>query len=155
MIIVSIDPGVSGAIVIMNEKAEYIDHVPMPTITVGRKNRVNSAAVSSFITKHTPDHAFIEQVGAMPGQGVTSMFNFGHSAGVIEGVVAGAGIPMTLITPQAWKKSAGLIGTNKDACRSRAIQLYPKLRALDLKGKGQALADALMIGRHGLGGLLI
>ena len=86
----------------------------------------------------------------MPGQGVSSTFTFGHSAGVVEGVVAGAGIPLTLISPQSWKKHAGLIGKDKDAARSRAIQLFPSLRILDLKGKGQAIADALLISRLGL-----
>ncbi len=77
------------------------------------------------------------------GQGTASMFTFGHATGVAEGSSEGLNIPYTLVTPQAWKKSAGLIGSDKDAARSRAIQLYPELRALDAKAKGQAIADAL------------
>lgn len=154
MIVIGIDPGCSGALVALRDDGDYMVHLPMPTIKIGTKTRVNGAAVAAFcralIEDHGKVHAYLEQVGAMPGQGVSSMFTFGHAAGLVEGVVAGAGIPMTLVTPQAWKKSAGLIGQDKDAARSRAIQLYPHLRDLDAKGKGQAIADALLIARHGI-----
>ena len=158
--IIGIDPGCSGALVILREDGEIVDTLLMPTIKVGTKSRVNGAAVAAWIKQWSdrfendytarPFHAFLEQVGAMPGQGVSSMFTFGHAAGLVEGVVTGAGIPLTLVTPQAWKKKAGLIGQDKDAARSRAIQLYPGCRLLDLKGKGQALADAILIARHGI-----
>jgi len=87
----------------------------------------------------------------MTGQGVSSTFSFGHSAGVVEGLIAGMGIPYSKITPQAWKKAYNLIGKDKDAARSRAVELYPSLRLLDQKGKGQAIADAIFIARHGAG----
>lgn len=149
--ILGIDPGCSGALVIVTEQGGYIDHLPMPTIKVGTKSRVNGAAVSAWLRQYGITHAYLEQVGAMPGQGTASMFTFGHAAGVAEGILQGLNIPYTLVTPQAWKKSAGLIGSDKDAARSRAIQLYPELRALDAKAKGQAIADALLIARFGIG----
>jgi crossover junction endodeoxyribonuclease RuvC len=148
---IGIDPGCSGAIVILNDDLSYVAHIPMPVVKVGTKSRVNGAAVRAFILDGLRDghaHAYIEQVGAMPGQGVSSMFTFGHAAGVVEGIIQGLGIPYTLVTPQAWKKQAGLIGQDKDAARSRAIQLYPELRALDSKAKGQALADAILIAHY-------
>lgn len=155
-LIVGIDPGCSGALVVLREGGDYIDHLNMPTIKVGTKSRVNGAAVAAWLrsygsTSYGVSHAYLEQVGAMPGQGTASMFTFGHAAGVIEGILQGLNIPYTLVTPQAWKKSAGLIGSDKDAARSRAIQLYPELRALDAKAKGQAIADALLIARYGAG----
>ncbi|WP_368933815.1 hypothetical protein [Citrobacter koseri] len=151
--VLGIDPGCSGALVIITEQGVYIDHLAMPTIKVGTKSRVNGAAVAAWIFEWRDDvlHAYLEQVGAMPGQGTASMFTFGHAAGVAEGILQGLNIPYTLVTPQAWKKSSGLIGSDKDAARSRAIQLYPGLRALDAKAKGQAIADALLIARHGIG----
>ncbi|MCW1434385.1 crossover junction endodeoxyribonuclease RuvC [Citrobacter freundii] len=149
--VLGIDPGCSGSLVLITEHGGYIDHLAMPTIKVGTKSRVNGAAVAAWIRKYGITHAYLEQVGAMPGQGTASMFTFGHAAGVAEGILQGLNIPYTLVTPQAWKKSAGLIGSDKDAARSRAIQLYPKLRALDAKAKGQAIADALLIARHGIG----
>ncbi|EEU9257627.1 crossover junction endodeoxyribonuclease RuvC [Escherichia coli] len=149
--VLGIDPGCSGSLVLITEQGGYIDHLAMPTIKVGTKSRVNGAAVSAWIRQYGISHAYLEQVGAMPGQGTASMFTFGHAAGVAEGILQGLNIPYTLVTPQAWKKSAGLIGSDKDAARSRAIQLYPELRALDAKAKGQAIADALLIARHGIG----
>lgn len=150
--ILGIDPGCTGAIVVMTDGGNYVAHLNMPTVKVGTKSRVNGAAVAAFIRETIGEfnaHAYLEQVGAMPGQGVSSMFTFGHAAGVVEGILQGMAIPYTLVTPQAWKKRAGLVGTDKDAARSRAIQLYPDLRILDLKGKGQAVADAILIARHG------
>ncbi|ECD9546114.1 hypothetical protein ZW61_000630 [Salmonella enterica subsp. houtenae] len=149
--VLGIDPGCSGSLVLITEQGGYIDHLEMPTIKVGNKSRVNGAAVSAWLRKYVITHAYLEQVGAMPGQGTASMFTFGHAAGVAEGILQGLNIPYTLVTPQAWKKSAGLIGSDKDAARSRAIQLYPELRALDAKAKGQAISDALLIARHGVG----
>lgn len=149
--ILGIDPGCSGALVLITEMGGYIDHLAMPTIKVGTKSRVNGAAVAAWIRQYGITHAYLEQVGAMPGQGTASMFTFGHAAGVAEGILQGLNIPYTLVTPQAWKKSAGLIGSDKDSARSRAIQIYPELRALDAKAKGQAIADALLIARHGAG----
>jgi crossover junction endodeoxyribonuclease RuvC len=151
--IYGIDPGCSGAVVCLRPCGEYVAHLNMPTVKVGTKSRVNGAAVAAFIRQHQTenelDHAYLEQVGAMPGQGVASMFTFGHAAGVVEGLLQGLGIPYMLVTPQGWKKRAGLIGADKDAARSRAIQMYPGLRVLDLKGKGQAVADAILIAKFG------
>jgi len=149
--VLGIDPGCSGALVLVTTQGGYIDHLAMPTIKVGTKARVNGAAVAAWVRQHGITHAYLEQVGAMPGQGTASMFTFGHAAGVAEGILQGLNIPYTLVTPQAWKKSAGLIGSDNDAARSRAIQLYPELRALDAKAKGQAIADALLIARFGIG----
>ncbi|HFV6983656.1 TPA: crossover junction endodeoxyribonuclease RuvC [Escherichia coli] len=151
MTVLGIDPGCSGSLVLITEQGGYIDHLAMPTIKVGTKSRVNGAAVAAWLQRYGITNAYLEQVGAMPGQGTASMFTFGHAAGVVEGILQGLNIPYTLVTPQAWKKSAGLIGSDKDAARSRAIQLYPELRALDAKAKGQAIADALLIARHGIG----
>lgn len=167
--IIGIDPGGSGALVLLHNNGAIADALLMPTIKVGTKTRVNGAAVAAWVRewieafhgegKSPRDfHAYLENVNAMPSgppgakrtMGTASAFNFGHAAGLVEGVITGAGIPLTLVTPQAWKKSAGLIGSDKDAARSRAVQLYPGCRLLDQKGKGQAVADAILIGRHGL-----
>lgn len=148
MRVIGIDPGASGAIVLL-EDGQPIEWTEMPTIKIGTATRVNAAKLTDFIASCCSTHVYIEQVHSMPGQGVSSMFNFGHSCGTVMGVLGALGIPHTLITPQAWKKSAGLIGTDKDASRARAIQLWPKWRELDKKGKGQALADAALIAKHG------
>lgn len=149
--IIAIDPGVSGCLVALNDRAEIIDWLHMPVIKVGKRNRVNAAAIAGWIINYDDaKHCYLEKVGAMPGQGTASMFSFGHAAGLVEGVVVGAGIPISLVTPQAWKKHSSLIGSDKDAARGLCAQQYPKCREFDLKGKGQALADAVLIGHYGL-----
>jgi crossover junction endodeoxyribonuclease RuvC len=157
MFILGIDPGVSGSLALLDEiTLDLVDHLHMPTIKIGSKNRVNAAAIAHWLALHEEGgivHVFLEQVNAMPSGGVkmgaASAFSFGHSAGLIEGVITGSHIPLTLVTPQKWKKHAGLIGTDKDAARSRCVQLYPYIQDLNLKGKGQALADAILIARFG------
>lgn len=154
-IILAVDPGLSGALVLLSSGGCYVGHLIMPIIKVGSKGRVNGAAIAAWLEPYKINHAYIEKVQAMPGggerrMGASSAFSFGHSAGLVEGVITGAGIPLTLVSPPTWKKHAGLIGADKDAARSRAVQLYPGLRVLDLKAKGQAVADALLLGRYGL-----
>lgn len=149
---IGIDPGLTGCVAFIDDRGRYIDHLHMPVMRVGSKGRVNGAQLAAWLKQHNMQnitHVMLERVGAMPKQGGSSMFSFGHSAGVAEGIVQGLGIPYTLVEPAIWKKKAGLIGQDKDAARGRAIQLYPDLRDLDLKGKGQALADALLIARFG------
>jgi len=149
MITLGIDPGSSGAVVLL-EDDHPIEWMMMPVYKVGSATRVNASELVYFIDHGKfVDHVYIEQVGAMPGQGVTSMFNFGHSCGTVMGVIGALGYPHTMVTPQKWKKNAGLIGTDKDASRSRAIQLWPHWRDLDTKRKGQAYADAALIGVYG------
>lgn len=149
MLMLGIDPGASGAIVIM-DGASIIEWAVMPVMKVGSATRVNAPALAAMLRGYEKLEAYVEQVGAMPGQGVASMFSFGHSAGVVAGVLGALEITVTLVTPQAWKKRAGLIGQDKDAARSRAIQIWPNWRALDVKGKGQALADAALIAKFGV-----
>lgn len=147
---IGIDPGASGAIVVMDDAFRLIEWTTMPTIKIGAQTRVNGAEVAAMLRGFTLADAYLEQVGAMPGQGVASMFSFGHAAGTVAGVLAAMCIPVTLVTPQSWKKRAGIAsGSDKDAARSRAIQLWPAWRDLAAKGKGQALADAALIARYG------
>ena len=148
--LIGVDPGASGALVLM-EDGVPIEWMLMPTSKVGSAARVNGSSVAAFFMDSKAEHVYIEQVGAMPGQGVASMFNFGHSVGTVVGVMSALMIPYTLVTPQAWKRAAGLIGTDKDAARARALQLWPDWRELDKKGNGQALADAALIARYGYG----
>lgn len=150
--LIGIDPGCSGAIVVVPKNGGHpIEWERMPVVKVGSNSRVNGAALAAMLRDHTEAHAYVEAVGAMPGQGVTSMFSFGHATGTVMGVLAALGIAHTLVTPQSWKKRAGLIGKDKDASRSRAITLWPMWRELDKKGAGQAFADAALIALYGGG----
>lgn len=148
MNILGIDPGLSGAFVLLEDGAP-IEWGTMPIMVEGSNKRVNGAALASLWRHAKIDVAFLEQVGAMPGQGVTSMFTFGHATGTVRGVLGALEIPVRLVTPQAWKKHVGLLNKDKDAARSLAIQMWPEWRVLDKKGEGQALADAALIARYG------
>lgn len=123
----------------------------MPTLKVGSASQVNGAALAAFLrpVAAAGAHGYVEKVSAMPDQGVTGVFNFGHATGSATTVLSVLGIAYTLVTPAVWKKRAGLIGQDKDAARTRAIQLWPWWRELDLKGKGQAFADAAFIAYYG------
>ena len=150
MIAIGIDPGASGAVCVLHKGAP-IEWLLMPTVVVGTGRRVDCAELARFVREFDDAHAYVELVGAMPGNSPNSMFAFGHAAGCIAGVLAALEIPMTHVTPQAWKRRAGLIGKDKDAARARAIQLWPAWGALGKKGEGQALADAALIARFGGG----
>ena len=131
------------------EGGDPVSWINMPLIKVGTNTRVNGAQLASFLAPYKGAPVFLELVHIMPKQGASSAFTFGHSAGVVQGLVQGLGHPLTMVTPQKWKKAAGLIGTEKDRARSTAILLWPHWRELDAKVKGGALADAALIGRFG------
>lgn len=143
-----IDPGLTGAIAFFYENGDFIEVFDMPTMALGKKNQVNAIELTKILNKHVPKNVFIEMVGAMPGQGVSSMFNFGMGYGVLQGVCAGLFLPITLITPNKWKKMAGLIGKEKDQARTLAQQTYP---AADLSLKKHVgRADAMLIAAFGI-----
>ena len=152
MIKIGIDPGLSGAIVILKNDVPMLQY-RMPTMKTGSANRVNASALAAIIRPYTyaddEVKAYVELVSSMPGQGVASMFSFGHSAGVLQGVLGAFQIPVTMVTPLHWKKRAGLVGKDKDASRTLAIQMWPSWRELDKKGVGQAYADAAFIALYG------
>ena len=132
MIIFGIDPGVSGAISILENK-KVIEIYDMPTMIDGKKNKkqVNGSQVTNIIKERLNKDkdkeiiVVVEHVNAMPGQGVTSMFNFGQSFGVIKGVCSALSLPIYFVRPTKWKKHFNLIKTNKEASRTRVIEVYP------------------------------
>ena len=148
MRVIGIDPGITGALVLLDDGVP-IEWMHMPTVKLYKGARVNAVVLAEFL-KQECDMVVIEQVHAMPNQGVSSMFSFGHSAGTISGVLGALQMPHVYTTPQAWKKYYGLIGKDKDASRTLAIQTWPKWRDLDKKIKGQALADAAFIALQGV-----
>ena len=130
MIIIGIDPGVSGAICILTE-GKITEIYEMPTMIDGKKNKkqVNGAEITNIINKELVNekdiNVVIEHVSAMPGQGVTSMFNFGQSFGVLKGICAALKLPVHFIRPVKWKKHFNLINTEKDASRTKVIEVFP------------------------------
>ena len=153
MKIIGIDPGQTGAIAVM-EKGLIVQVIDMPVMarTYGKGQQVDASALASElfgVGTGTISEVVMEQVGAMPGQGSTSMFNFGEGVGIVKGVLGALQIPVRMVTPQRWKKSAGLSGKDKDAARSLAIQLHPEAAEYLRRKKDVGRADAICIARFG------
>ena len=152
MLIIGIDPGIKGAICIF-KNGIILDVFDMPTMPVGKKNKsqVNGSQLYNEIQRAVINEnksdikVVIEQVSAMPGQGVTSMFNFGQSFGVIKGICAAMQLPIFFVRPAKWKKYFELINTQKDASRTKAIEMFPKISSILAKKKDLNKADAILI----------
>ena len=132
MKIIGIDPGISGGVAVL-ENNKVLSLFDMPVMPEGKKNKrqLNSAQLVKLlkdnISKNEEISVVIEQVNAMPGQGVTSMFNFGQTFGAIKGICAALGLPVFFVRPSKWKKHFELINSSKDASRTKAIEMYPSL----------------------------
>ena len=152
MRIFGIDPGIAGAIAILDRK-EIIDVIDLPTMSEGKKNKkqLNSAHLSQYIQTNILDInktvVVVEQVNAMPGQGVTSMFNFGQTFGAIKGISATLKLPIFFVRPSKWKKHFELINSSKDASRTKAIEMYPSFADQLSKKKDVNKSDAILIAR--------
>ena len=143
MLIIGIDPGISGSICFLND-GKILDVIEMPTMTDGKKNKkqVNGAQIYNEIQKRINKidklkiRVVIEQVSAMPGQGVTSMFNFGQSFGILKGLCSAMQLPVYFVRPAKWKKYFNLIKSEKDASRTRAIEIFPYFSSQLARKKG-------------------
>jgi crossover junction endodeoxyribonuclease RuvC len=149
--IIGIDPGISGAIAVMDGNGLF--HVAdMPTLEVmsgkTKKRHISAAGLRDILLDYKHAHVFVERVSAMPGQGVTSMFNFGRSAGIIEGVVVALGMPYTYVSPAVWTKAVGR-AAGKDASRARAMELFPNESYMFQRVKDDGRADAALIAYWG------
>ena len=152
MLIIGIDPGISGSICFF-EDGKIIDIVEMPSMAEGKKNKkqVNGSQICNEINSRIKKlnkqeiKVVIEQVSAMPGQGVTSMFNFGQSFGVLKGICSAMELPMYFIRPAKWKKYFNLINSEKDASRTKAIQIFPYISSQLSKKKDSNKADAILL----------
>jgi crossover junction endodeoxyribonuclease RuvC len=154
MIIAGIDPGLSGAVALLDAASGAVVGLwDMPTLELKRggktKRELDPHALAGALGRDRIGHAFIEQVGAMPGQGVSSVFSFGKSYGVVIGVLATLGIPMSLVPPQTWKRSLG-VPAAKDGARARASQLMPAAAHHWPLVKHDGRAEAALIATYGL-----
>ena len=152
MKIIGIDPGLSGAIAVL-EDIKVLSLFEMPVMAEGKKNKrqLNSAQLVNIIKENTNDEeeiaVIVEQVNAMPGQGVTSMFNFGQTFGAIKGVCAALGLPIFFVRPSKWKKHFELINSSKDSSRTKVKEMYPSLSSQLAKKKDVNKSDAILIAR--------
>jgi len=152
MLIIGIDPGISGAICFF-EDGKVKEIIDMPTMAEGKKNKkqVNGPQIYNEIYSRTSKLQkkeiiiVIEQVSAMPGQGVTSMFNFGQSFGVLKGICSAMQLSMYFVRPAKWKKYFSLIKTEKDASRTKVIEIFPYISSQLSRKKDSNKADAILI----------
>ena len=151
MKVVGIDPGLSGAIAIIENK-KVLGLFEMPVMAEGKKNKrqLNSAQLVNIIKENIQINnediaVVVEQVNAMPGQGVTSMFNFGQTFGAIKGVCAALQLPIYFVRPSKWKKHFELINSSKDSSRTKVIEMYPHLSSQLSKKKDVNKSDAILI----------
>ena len=152
MLVIGIDPGISGSICFF-ENGKILEVFEMPTMTDGKKNKrqVNGSQIYNEILQRIKNkdkqniRVVIEQVSAMPGQGVTSMFNFGQSFGILKGICSAMQLPMYFVRPTKWKKYFGLINSEKDASRTKVIEMFPYFSSNLSKKKDSNKADAVLI----------
>ena len=152
MLIIGIDPGISGSLCFFKD-GKILDLVEMPNMPEGKKNKrqVNGAQIYNEISSRIKGlnreeiKIVIEQVSAMPGQGVTSMFNFGQSFGVIKGICSAMQLSMYFVRPAKWKKYFNLINSQKDASRTKAIEIFPYISSQLARKKDANKADAILI----------
>ena len=150
MKIIGIDPGLSGGIAIL-ENNKVLSIFDMPVMPEGKKNKrqLNSAQLVSLIKENIKSDeevtVIVEQVNAMPGQGVTSMFNFGQSFGILKGICSAMQLPMYFVRPTKWKKYFNLINSEKDASRTKAIEVFPYFSSELSRKKDSNKADAILI----------
>ena len=153
MRIIGIDPGLSGGIAVLDD-SKIFDIYDMPIMSEGKKNKnqLNSAQLVNIIKKNIISSGatflIVEQVSAMPGQGVTSMFNFGQTFGSIKGICAALNLPIFFVRPAKWKKHFDLINSSKDASRTKVIEMYPSISPRLSKKKDVNKADAILIARY-------
>ena len=154
MRVIGIDPGISGAIAAYDGSNVYVEDVPTLSIKKtkgkGEKNVINMAGLADLFNFMFAgaDHAYIERVGAMPGQGVTSMFNFGKAAGTLEMGLAMMQVPYTVISPVEWKAKMGL-NNDGEKSRMRALQLFPRQAAYFQRKMDHNRAEAGLLAWYG------
>ena len=152
MLIIGIDPGISGSICFFQD-GEILEVLEMPNMIEGKKNKkqVNGSQIYNEISKKIKNidkkniKVVIEHVTAMPGQGVTSMFNFGQSFGILKGICSAMQLSVYFVRPAKWKKYFNLINSEKDASRTRAIEIFPYYSSHLSRKKDSNKADAILI----------
>lgn len=148
-LILGIDPGLSGAFAILEENGQLIDAGDLPLIGTKAQCRIDAANFATLVRRLPLRCAVVEQVNAMPGQGVSSMFRFGQSLGTVVGVLAACSIPIVWVTPAKWKNASGL-SSDKEHSRQRAIETWPSHSSLFARKKDHGRAEAALIALWGI-----
>jgi len=153
MKILGVDPGIRGgiAVVLLEPGAApvLVDAIDIPIVGVKAKERIDCAAMRQFIELHRPQHAVIERAQSMPRQGSSSGFKYGRAVGAIEAAIVLSGVPMTIVEAATWKRFHRLYGTDKEASRQRALQLFPASHSLLARKKDHGRGEAALLAIYG------
>lgn len=165
MRMMGVDPGLSGALALIDTDTGEIVVDDMPVVELSRKRVrskrtgkmrdqvkrcVDGKAVGDWIDLHQPDEAIIEQVASMPKQGVVSTFSFGESFGAVCGAIEAMNVRLHRVRPAVWKRSVGLIGTSKGASLALARKTYARAAKRLKRKRDDGRAEALLIARYAL-----
>jgi crossover junction endodeoxyribonuclease RuvC len=153
MIILGIDPGLAGALAVFNADDGGLVVHDAPTLRIkpgSNRRELDLAALASMIDQDASHitHAFLERAGAMPGQGVSSMFSLGQTYGMIRGLLAANFIPLTIVGARTWKAALS-VPAAKDGARARASQLLPRHAGLWTRKKDHGRAESALIALYG------
>jgi crossover junction endodeoxyribonuclease RuvC len=151
MTVLGIDLGLAGALAFLNDSGGLTLH-DMPTLKIGSKGSIDEIELARIIDAHPHriDVAVVELVSAMPGQGVTSMFNFGYGAGLVRGILRANFIPVEVVTPATWKRRMGIkSGAGKDASLAMAKALFQQEAGMFARVKDNGRADATLLAVYG------
>lgn len=155
---IGIDPGLGGAIATITPDGVTVQDMPTQAKLHGKGKQVDAYQLSDVLDElvgGAPEVAWLvilEQAASMPKQGVSSVFTYGESWGVLRGCIASKGLPLTLTLPSAWKRRAGLLRADKTASLTLARQTWPNIRDDLARKKDHGRAEALLIARFGIAG---
>lgn len=153
--IIGVDIGAQGALALLSDDGALIAVEDMPILRDGPANRpsVNAPLLAAIVSQWAPSRAFVEFVGARPGEGPVGAFAFGRSRGVIEGVLGALGVSANTLAPASWKRAVGIPPGRdgaKDAARSEAIRRWPAHAALFARARDDGRAEAALIAVAGM-----
>lgn len=146
--IIGVDPGIHGAVALVTDGGDLLRVWDMPVVEVRGKKRVSAPLLAGIVREAQARLAVLEDVGAMPGQGVTSMFSFGRSAGLGEGICAALGVAVVMVRPADWKKSLK-VTADKGSCRQMAQRLWPAMAGEFARVKDDGRAESALIAFFG------
>ena len=153
-----VDPGIHGAIAVLQENGRLIDVFDMPITKVkvgaGFKTRIVEARLQEILAPYTDSVGWVERVSARPGQGVSSVFAFGEAYGLVRGVLAGLCIPTHTVAPAVWKKALRL-GSNKESSRLMAMEIWPEDARVFKRVKDDGRAEAALLALYGKSNTLV
>lgn len=147
--ILGIDPGIEGAWAVLDSFGQLVSSGDLPVVGEGKKRMVSAPLLAGVLDVHPISEAFVERVGAMPGQGVSSMFRFGQAIGTINGVLGARHVPVSYVPAAVWKRHFKLPG-EKEPSRLLAIETWPDKALIHFnRKKDHGRAEAALIALWG------